>query len=132
MPEALAHRLLTPFVAIGDLFEGGGPFVVWIFLTCLLLWTLVAERFRALLSFAIEGRSGLLGLPFRRLQVGQQRAALVFPPASIGLVGFHALLALPLQAGPQISDLRFGCVQLRRERGSFGVPPMLVVLPRRR
>ena len=45
MPEALAHRFFAPFVAIGDLFEGGGPFVVWIFLSCLVLWTLVVERY---------------------------------------------------------------------------------------
>jgi biopolymer transport protein ExbB len=32
-------------VALTDLFEGGGPFVVWIFLTCLVLWTLVVERY---------------------------------------------------------------------------------------
>ncbi len=42
--EALLHRLLAPYVAISDLFEGGGPFVFWIFLTCLVLWTLVVER----------------------------------------------------------------------------------------
>jgi len=43
--ESLAHRLLAPYVAITDLFEGGGPFVFWIFLTCLVLWTLVVERY---------------------------------------------------------------------------------------
>jgi len=40
----LAHRLFAPFVALSDLFEGGGPFVIGIFATCLLLWTLVVER----------------------------------------------------------------------------------------
>ena len=45
MLDALAHRLFAPYVALTDLFEGGGPFVLWIFLTCLLLWTLVVERF---------------------------------------------------------------------------------------
>ena len=44
MVETLGATLLLPYRAILDLFEGGGPFVVWIFLTCLLLWTLVAER----------------------------------------------------------------------------------------
>jgi biopolymer transport protein ExbB len=44
VPDALAHALLAPYVAITDLFEGGGPFVAWIFLCCLLLWTLVVER----------------------------------------------------------------------------------------
>ncbi len=44
MPESLSHGLLAPYVAITDLFEGGGPFVVWIFLCGLVLWTLVVER----------------------------------------------------------------------------------------
>ena len=44
MLESLLHALLLPYLAITDLFEGGGPFVFWIFVTCLLLWTLVAER----------------------------------------------------------------------------------------
>ena len=30
--------------AVRDLVEGGGPFVGWIFLACLVLWTLVIER----------------------------------------------------------------------------------------
>jgi biopolymer transport protein ExbB len=42
--DSLAHWLLAPYVAITDLFEGGGPFVVWIFATGLVLWTLVVER----------------------------------------------------------------------------------------
>jgi biopolymer transport protein ExbB len=42
--ESIILSLLVPYRAITDLFEGGGPFVVWIFLTCLLLWTLVVER----------------------------------------------------------------------------------------
>ena len=45
MAASLLHLLLVPFVAINDLFESGGPFVVCIFLTCLLLWTLVVERY---------------------------------------------------------------------------------------
>jgi biopolymer transport protein ExbB len=45
VPESLARLLLLPYVAITDLFEGGGPFVVLIFLTCLVLWTLVVERY---------------------------------------------------------------------------------------
>src|SRR5262245_66220110 len=44
MPDSLAHGLLAPYLAITDLFEGGGPFVAWIFLCCLVLWTLVVER----------------------------------------------------------------------------------------
>src|SRR5215510_5280504 len=45
MAGSIAHALLQPYTAITDLFEGGGPFVVLIFLTCLLLWTLVVERY---------------------------------------------------------------------------------------
>ena len=45
MLESLVHRLSAPYLALTDLFEGGGPFVVWIFLTCLVLWTLVVERY---------------------------------------------------------------------------------------
>jgi biopolymer transport protein ExbB len=45
VPDAAAHLLLTPYLAITDLFEAGGPFVVWIFLTCLVLWTLAVERY---------------------------------------------------------------------------------------
>ena len=44
MLDALARGLLAPYLAITDLFEGGGPFVALIFLCCLVLWTLVAER----------------------------------------------------------------------------------------
>jgi biopolymer transport protein ExbB len=42
--ESLPHRLLVPYVAITDLFEAGGPFVIWIFATCVVLWTLAVER----------------------------------------------------------------------------------------
>ncbi len=45
MPQPVVQLLMTPYVAVTDLVEGGGPFVLWIFLTCLLLWTLVIERF---------------------------------------------------------------------------------------
>ena len=44
MPDALLRPLLAPVVAISDLVEAGGPFVVWIFLCCILLWGLVLER----------------------------------------------------------------------------------------
>ena len=44
MPERIADLLLTPYLAVTELIEGGGPFVLWIFLTCLVLWTLVIER----------------------------------------------------------------------------------------
>jgi biopolymer transport protein ExbB len=40
----IAHLLLRPWLAVTDLIEGGGPFVGWIFLCCLVLWSLVFER----------------------------------------------------------------------------------------
>jgi biopolymer transport protein ExbB len=36
--------LLTPYLAVVDLIEGGGPFVLWIFLNCLAMWMLILER----------------------------------------------------------------------------------------
>jgi biopolymer transport protein ExbB len=45
VPEHVAELLLTPWIAVTELIEGGGPFVAWIFVSCLLLWTLVVERF---------------------------------------------------------------------------------------
>jgi biopolymer transport protein ExbB len=44
MSEAMTELLLSPTVALAEMVEAGGPFVVWIFLTCLVLWTLVIER----------------------------------------------------------------------------------------
>jgi biopolymer transport protein ExbB len=44
VPESIAENLLAPYLAIVDLVDGGGPFVIWIFLTCLVLWTLILER----------------------------------------------------------------------------------------
>ncbi len=44
MPESLARALLVPTLAVSELIEGGGPFVVCIFLACAVLWTLVLER----------------------------------------------------------------------------------------
>jgi biopolymer transport protein ExbB len=44
VPGSLLHALTKPYLAVAELVEGGGPFVVWIFLSCLLLWTLVYER----------------------------------------------------------------------------------------
>jgi biopolymer transport protein ExbB len=37
--------LLKPFAAARELVEGGGPFVVWIFVSGVVLWTLVLERY---------------------------------------------------------------------------------------
>jgi biopolymer transport protein ExbB len=42
--EWLVHPLTRPYLAVADLVEGGGPFVIWIFSCCLILWTLVYER----------------------------------------------------------------------------------------
>jgi biopolymer transport protein ExbB len=44
MGEALTHGSLTPLVALSELIDGGGPFVVCILLCCVVLWTLVIER----------------------------------------------------------------------------------------
>src|SRR5262245_15544041 len=44
VPESLAEWLLAPYAAVFDLIEGGGPFVGWIFLCGLVLWTMVIER----------------------------------------------------------------------------------------
>jgi len=35
----------APLVAVTALIDGGGPFVIWIFVACVLLWTLVLERY---------------------------------------------------------------------------------------
>jgi biopolymer transport protein ExbB len=43
--ESFVGALSTPWLAVSDLIETGGPFVVFIFLTCILLWTLVIERY---------------------------------------------------------------------------------------
>jgi biopolymer transport protein ExbB len=40
LPEWLA----APATAVADLVEGGGPFVLWIFLCGVVMWTLVIER----------------------------------------------------------------------------------------
>jgi biopolymer transport protein ExbB len=37
--------LWTPYRAVNDLIEGGGPFVFWIFATGITLWTLTIERY---------------------------------------------------------------------------------------
>ena len=44
MPEAFVETLLSPFGAVSDLVAEGGPFVIFIFLCGLLMWTLVIER----------------------------------------------------------------------------------------
>jgi biopolymer transport protein ExbB len=39
------HLLLRPAAAVSELVAGGGPFVMWIFLCGVLLWTLIIERY---------------------------------------------------------------------------------------
>jgi len=41
----LLEKLFTPAVAVRELVQGGGPFVFWIFLCGVLLWTLIIERY---------------------------------------------------------------------------------------
>jgi biopolymer transport protein ExbB len=43
--ESLQEKLLWPVVAVTDLVSEGGPFVEWIFLCGVLMWTLVLERY---------------------------------------------------------------------------------------
>ena len=44
MPEGFLATLSSPLEAVSDLISLGGPWVVWIFLCGLLMWTLVLER----------------------------------------------------------------------------------------
>lgn len=41
MPDALA----APFDSLEQLFDAGGPIVTWIFLSALVMWTLIVERY---------------------------------------------------------------------------------------
>lgn len=41
----LSDTLLAPFHALANMRELGGPIVNWIFLTCLIMWCIVIERF---------------------------------------------------------------------------------------
>jgi len=41
----LLDWLQQPLIAVHELVSGGGPFVMWIFLAGVLLWTLVLERY---------------------------------------------------------------------------------------
>jgi biopolymer transport protein ExbB len=38
------ERIVSPYTAVADLVDAGGPFVFWIFLCGLILWTLIIER----------------------------------------------------------------------------------------
>jgi len=42
--ESVLETLLTPVSAVLDLMDGGGPFVGWIVLCGVVMWTLVVER----------------------------------------------------------------------------------------
>jgi biopolymer transport protein ExbB len=44
MLESIGTWLATPYTAVADLVAGGGPFVFWIFVCGLVMWTLVIER----------------------------------------------------------------------------------------
>ncbi|MFA5941547.1 MAG: MotA/TolQ/ExbB proton channel family protein [Sinimarinibacterium sp.] len=37
--------LLAPFTAVSELVESGGPVVEWILISCIVMWTLVIERY---------------------------------------------------------------------------------------
>jgi len=41
----MIETVLSPYAAVVDLIEAGGPFVGWIFLCGVVLWTLALERF---------------------------------------------------------------------------------------
>ena len=45
MPEGLWAKVFYPYVAVGDLVASGGPWVLWIFLCGVVLWTLCLERY---------------------------------------------------------------------------------------
>ncbi len=65
MPEFALEALRWPLVAVADLVEEGGPFVFWIFLCGVVMWTLVIERYwyfsRILPQQARSGAGGLAG-----------------------------------------------------------------------
>ncbi len=44
MLEPLLRALLDPYLAVREMIDSGGPFVVWILSTCFLLWMLAVER----------------------------------------------------------------------------------------
>ena len=45
MLESLQEKVLWPVTAVTDLVAEGGPFVIWIFLCGVVMWTLVLERY---------------------------------------------------------------------------------------
>lgn len=44
MPEGLLKTVAGSFATVRELIDGGGPFVLAIFVCCLVMWTLVLER----------------------------------------------------------------------------------------
>ena len=40
----MLDSLLAPFTSLQNLVDGGGPFVFWIFVSGVIMWTLVIER----------------------------------------------------------------------------------------
>jgi biopolymer transport protein ExbB len=45
MPEDLLGKMAYPAISVADLVAGGGPFVIWIFASGVVLWTIVLERY---------------------------------------------------------------------------------------
>ena len=45
MLEGLSTKIFYPYLAVSDLIATGGPFVMWIFLCGVVLWTLCLERY---------------------------------------------------------------------------------------
>jgi len=45
VPESVVDLLSKPYLAVLDLMASGGTLVFWIFVACLVLWTLVIERY---------------------------------------------------------------------------------------
>ncbi|MDP9142052.1 MAG: MotA/TolQ/ExbB proton channel family protein [Pseudomonadota bacterium] len=39
------HELLAPFASLADFFDAGGPVLIVIFFTALIMWTLIIERY---------------------------------------------------------------------------------------
>ena len=55
--ESVASWLIKPVEAAGNLIDGGGPFVFWIFACGVIMWTLLLERFwyfRMVLPFEVK------------------------------------------------------------------------------
>lgn len=51
---------LPPFAALQELSDAGGPFVIWIFAACVIMWTLVIERYWYFTRVLRRDAAGLL------------------------------------------------------------------------